>query len=942
MASLSLIFDILARDRASATFNRVGDSVDRAGDASQKFGLLAKTAFVAGAAGIGAFAKSAITAGATFDATMRQIASVTGEPASGIKDLSALALKLGADTKFSAGEAGQAMLELAKGGLTTAQIRAGALSSTLTLAAAGGIDLGSAATFVSNGLNTFGLNAKSAGQVAAALAGGANASSASVESLGQALQQVGPGAKNAGLSIQETVAALAAFDNAGIKGSDAGTSLKTMLTRLVPSTDKAAGAMKKLGLDFTDANGAFVPLSNVAQQLKDKLGPLSEEQRTLALNTIFGSDATRAASVLMNEGAAGVEKYTKATSDQDAAQRIATASMEGTAGALEQLKGSFETLLIQAGTAVGPVVTSLALFGTTLLNGVVPAFTVFFDALRGRSELGEFDGAMRLLNDTGVLLGTVLGVVGDAVRIFLDGLAGRSELNEFDGGLRLVNNAAVLLRDGFLALLPSLQSIWAFITDNLSPIFHVLAGAAGGAVLGAVAALAGAVGGVLLGAVVAIAGALASPIVLLGALAGALVYAYKESQTFRDLVAEAMDLARAAFERASSFVTDTLVPAFQRLVAFVVSELLPRFTDYVAFVRANFMPAVQRIADFITGTLLPAFSTIVGFLVGTFRPTFDALVNLVLRQVYPALLGLVTRVRENLDEFAAFGVMIGKVTAVIAIVVAKIAGFLLPILVALAGFLVTTVFAAIGLVIGILGSLAQAITTIVTTFGRMIAAVGEGLSGLVNLVKGVVKIIVGVFTGDLGKIKDGAKQAVGGLLDVVRTVPRLVLAALSGLGTLLVGAGGDLLRGLANGITGAVGAVVDAAVGAAKAAVNAIKGALGIRSPSTVFREVGRNTGEGFALGIADASVLSRKAVADMVALPRVPGWELAASPVMPDAFDVVTAPSPVAAPASLSDLPQSVDRTDDLIAELRALREEFRLSEDRRLMHSRTGAYGG
>ncbi len=93
--------------------------------------------------------------------------------------------------------------------------------------------------------------------VSAALAGGANASTASVESLGHALSQVGPGAVNAGLNLNDTVGALAAFDNAGIKGSDAGTSLKTMLSRLVPQTAKAATAMKDANLDFTDANGNF-------------------------------------------------------------------------------------------------------------------------------------------------------------------------------------------------------------------------------------------------------------------------------------------------------------------------------------------------------------------------------------------------------------------------------------------------------------------------------------------------------------------------------------------------------------------------------------------------------------------------------------------------------------------------------------------------------------
>ncbi len=374
IASTSLIFDILARDKASAVFRKLGSEVKKTGDDTEKFAAVAKVGLAAVGGAALTFGAAAIKSGGDFDKTMRQVAAVTGEPRKGLEGLSRLALKMGADTKFSAQEAGAAMLELAKGGLTTAEIRAGALDSTLTLAAAGGLELGRAAAFVSKGLNTFGLDARDAGAVAAALAGGANASAASVEDMGAALSQVGPGARNAGLSIQETTGILAAFSNSGIEGSDAGTSLKTMLTRLVPTTAASATAMRQLGLDFTDATGAFLPMRDVAQQLQDRLAGLSEEERTRALATIFGSDATRAATVLMNEGAAGLDKYTKATSNQSAATRLAKSSMEGQSGAFEQFRGSVDTLLTTVGTQLVPLTTKAALFGTTLVNGVVPAF----------------------------------------------------------------------------------------------------------------------------------------------------------------------------------------------------------------------------------------------------------------------------------------------------------------------------------------------------------------------------------------------------------------------------------------------------------------------------------------------------------------------------------------------------------------------------------------
>ncbi|MPZ66164.1 MAG: phage tail tape measure protein, partial [Pseudonocardiaceae bacterium] len=299
-----------------------------------------------GAAAIAGVVKSAVSLEAQFSKTMNTLQAATGAPAAQLDKLSELAITMGADTVFSANEAADAMLELAKSGISPATIEAGALQGTLTLAAAGELDMASAATVAGNALNTFGLRGKDMNMVAAALAGAANASTASVDSMAQALQQVGPDAADAGLSIQETTAALAAFENAGIKGSDAGTSLKTMLARLVPNTEKAKGAMEDLGLKFTNANGEFVSLSEMAGRIQTSFAGLSAEERTLAMNTIFGSDARRAATILMNEGQQGIRGYIKATSDQSAAEKMAAAAMKGTAGALESMKGSIETAML--------------------------------------------------------------------------------------------------------------------------------------------------------------------------------------------------------------------------------------------------------------------------------------------------------------------------------------------------------------------------------------------------------------------------------------------------------------------------------------------------------------------------------------------------------------------------------------------------------------------
>jgi TP901 family phage tail tape measure protein len=415
VAERSLRFDLLVRDQqGSRVLGQFGGKVDRFGrDTSRKFeragdesgrrfstrfskrlgggfsvatGLATKAAGAIGlafaAAGVAKFAKDSVALAATFDKTMRQVATVAKVPTGQIAKLREVALDMGAKTSFSAKQASEAMLELAKGGLSAAQIKAGGLKATLTLAAAGGIELGQAAGFVVKSLGQFGLKVDKAADVAAALAGGANASTASVEDLGEALSQVGPGARNAGFSLQQTVGVLAAFSDNGIRGSDAGTSLKTMLVSLVPTTDKAARTMRKLGLDFTDAHGAIIPVTQIAQQLQDRLGKLSQAQRIAALQTIFGSDATRAATVLMQQGAGGLAKYIKATNDRGAAEKLAKSNTEGAAGAFERLRGAIETVQIRVGTALLPMLADAAEGAARLADKAGDLFTRFTRDLR--------------------------------------------------------------------------------------------------------------------------------------------------------------------------------------------------------------------------------------------------------------------------------------------------------------------------------------------------------------------------------------------------------------------------------------------------------------------------------------------------------------------------------------------------------------------------------
>ena len=394
-----------------SALGRLGTRLTEVGKTLEPIGQRAETIgrALTGTLTVGAVSASvaATNLALSFDTAMSQLAGALGEPVDKLGDLRELAIQTGQDTIYSAQESAGAMVELAKGGLTEADIAGGALASTMDLAAAGSLGLSDAADAVVQTMGAFHLGADEVVVAVNALAGGANASSADVGDLTQALSQVSAVAYGAGWSISDTVAALASFADAGIKGSDAGTSLKSMLTKLEGPSDAAAEAMDAYGISLYEADGSMKSVGEVADNLKEGLSGLSNEERNAALTTIFGSDAVRAANVLYNEGSEGLSKYTDATEDQTSAQTMATAQMGEGQRAIEDAKGAIETAGIELGENFAPIVAEaagavghaaeqfgnldsqaqVAVVGVAALAG--PITTVAGKVLKGTKQVGE-------------------------------------------------------------------------------------------------------------------------------------------------------------------------------------------------------------------------------------------------------------------------------------------------------------------------------------------------------------------------------------------------------------------------------------------------------------------------------------------------------------------------------------------------------------------------
>jgi TP901 family phage tail tape measure protein len=310
---------------------------------------------------LAAVAGASVKAAGDFESMGHTFQAVSGATSEQMAKMSKLAKQLGNDITLpgtSATDAAAAMTELVKAGLSIDDTFK-AVKATLQLSAAAQIDNAEAATIVGQALNAFKMSGDKAIMVADLLANSANASAGEITDMAYALQAAGAVANMAGQSIQDTVTAISLMANAGITGSDAGTSLKSMLMALISPTDKAAEIMQKYGISVYDANGKMKPLPALVQEFSTKLGRLSQEQRNAALATIFGSDAIRAANIVLMSGTDAWNQMSQAVNKAGGAQDVAASKMKGFKGALEAFKSTVETLAITIGEKLLPIVTPM-------------------------------------------------------------------------------------------------------------------------------------------------------------------------------------------------------------------------------------------------------------------------------------------------------------------------------------------------------------------------------------------------------------------------------------------------------------------------------------------------------------------------------------------------------------------------------------------------------
>lgn len=729
-------------DAANKDVDQLTKKHSAASDAVDKVGRTSGIAGAAIAAGMGV----AINAAANFEQRMSAVQAVSGASQAEMDQLSKKALQLGKDTSFSATEAASAIEELVKAGISVPDVMNGAADATVALAAAGEVSLPEAAAIASNAMNQFQLSAQDMPKVADLIAGAANASAIDVKEFGYSLAQAGAVANLAGATFDDTATAIALMGNAGIKGSDAGTSLKTMLSNLQPTTDKQKGLMQELGLmteeagnKFYDAQGNLKSFSEIAGLLQGSLQGMTKAQKQAALETLFGSDAIRAAAIFTQAGAEGFDKMSASMNKVKAAD-VAKTRLDNFKGSLEQLKGSLETTGIVVGQIFLPMLRQVVDF----LAKVANAF------------LNLSPSVQKTIITVLAIIGAVLLFVAATVKVVR--------------AVQTIIEVAKVLR-------AVMATTWA---ATLGPIALVIAAIA---------------------------------LLVLG-----IMYAWKHSETFRNIVLGVWNAIKTGVSAVVGFFTNTVWPGLQAVWNGIITGLRAVGNFFTTIWNA-IRSAVSAAINFVTGVIqtgLNIWNSIINAVLGVIMGMW--------RAWWGIFGGVITAAWNLIVQVVKLGIAVVRFT--IASVLKVIELTVRTVWNAISKFL-TTIWNAIKTAASAVWNAIK--SYFVGTFNTIKSltltvwnAIRTAIITAINAVKGpvtaAVNAVKSVLTSAWNAVKSATSSAwnslvsavsgpINRVLSVVSSVVGKIRAVFAGAGRWLYNAGRDIIQGLLNGIESLINTV---------------------------------------------------------------------------------------------------------------------------------------
>ncbi len=485
--------------------NTAGSSSATLAEISAKTGKFGDQATAAGkkllpvSAAIGGLGAAAVKTASDFDSSMSNVQAISGATADEMEKLREKAREMGEKTKFSAQEAGDAMSYMAMAGWKTEDMLNG-IEGIMNLAAASGEDLATTSDIVTDALTAFGMSASESGNLADIMAAASSNANTNVSLLGESFKYVAPlfGAMN--YSAEDATTALGLMANAGIKGSQAGTSLKNAIANMVKPTDAMATVMDKYKLSLTNTDGSMKSFSEVMEMLRKKMGGLSETEQAAAASTLFGKEAMAGMLSIINAAPEDYEKLTKAVSDADGmSKKMADTMNDNLAGQVTILKSQLQELAISIGELLMPYIRKAVKVIQDIVNkfngmgeaqkkiiviiGLIlavlgPLLITIGKIAQGvsavTSVLSKLSGIGGLITKFGGIVKSVLSGIGTAVKALFGLITAHpviAIITVVIGAIVLLYNKCKWFRDGVNAIWKAIKTAFTDAWDGILEFF---------------------------------------------------------------------------------------------------------------------------------------------------------------------------------------------------------------------------------------------------------------------------------------------------------------------------------------------------------------------------------------------------------------------------------------------------------------------------------------
>lgn len=810
---------------AKEKFDGFSDKLSKAGETISNVGGTLTKGITLPLAGLGT---AVIKTGMDYEAGMSKVQAISGATGDEMTALGEKAMEMAAKTKFSTADIAEAYQYMAMAGWEADDMVDG-LAGVMNLAAASGENLGTASDIVTDALTAFGLEAGDSGRFADVLAAASNNANTNVSMLGESFKYVAPVAGAMGYSVEDVSVALGLMANTGIKASQAGTSLRTAITNMASPTKNMAAVMEEYGITLTDADGNMLSLSDVMGQLREKMGGLDESTQASAASMLFGKEAMSGMLAIINAAPADFDKLTEAINNSSGTtEEMASIMQNNAAGAFERLKSAIDVLFTQLSSILLPIFTQVVEKITEWVN--------WFGSLD--------EGTQRLiLTIAGIAaaVGPVLIVIGKII----------TALTTIGGAI---------------------SSVVGFVTGGISSILSI-----GGKLMGGVKAL--------------FALLMAHPVVaIVTAIIAAVVLLWNNCEEFRNAIgaiweaivgffAGAWEAIKAAWGNTTEFfaaIWEGIQSIFQGVADFF-GGIFQAAVDIVQSVWS-------AVVDFFSGVwegIQNVFSTVAEVLGGFFSAAWEAIqavwsgVTSFFSGVWEGIRGVFSAVADVLGGFfsaaveaiqSAWGVVVDFFSGIWE----GIQGVFSSVAEVLGGFFRSAWEAVQGAweaAKDFFGGIAEGIRSVFETVTQFIGdafrqaweavkaaweAAKEFFSNLWNAIKetaGKAAQSVGdAFKKGWEAVKsawDNATQFFKGIFDNI-------VGVFKNIGSKFMEIGGNIVSGLKDGVANAWGKFTGWIGDKVKGVVSAVKGVLGINSPSKVFAGIGENMALGLEKGWDD------------------------------------------------------------------------------------------